>query len=462
MIMKRITSVLLLIAVLLTLTRCEPSVSERTPVSGEADFTSYVALGNSLTAGYTNNALYREGQKQSIPNILAGQMKEAGGGEFLQPLVSPGVGSNADGEARLMLHLVTGPDGEPDLAPAPAAQQGDPIFQDNLEGPFHNLGVPGARSYHLLAEGYGNPQAPGGNFNPFYTRFMSSPTASVVSDAMAADPTFFTLWVGNNDVLGYATNGGTGVDHGDMAEVHEIAGNDITARGVFNASVDGILGNLTAHGAQGAVLNIPDITNIPFFTTVPSQGLMLSAEQAQMLRAAYEAEGVPEPLIPDFQPGQNGFIIEDPEAQMGFRMAEEGELILLSIPQEKLQQEGWGSTTPIPDQYTLRSTQIAATQQAIGDFNNKLAAAASEHGLAFVDVDAKMETVSNRGLLFDGVQLSTDFVQGGIFSLDGVHLTSRGSAVIVNLLVEAINETYGATLSPVNSADFEGVRFPDP
>ena len=33
--------------------------------NGEADFTHYVALGNSLTAGYADNALYITGQTNS-------------------------------------------------------------------------------------------------------------------------------------------------------------------------------------------------------------------------------------------------------------------------------------------------------------------------------------------------------------------------------------------------------------
>jgi hypothetical protein len=39
--------------------------------SGSADFSHYVAIGNSLTSGYTDGALFRAGQQNSIPNILA-------------------------------------------------------------------------------------------------------------------------------------------------------------------------------------------------------------------------------------------------------------------------------------------------------------------------------------------------------------------------------------------------------
>lgn len=60
--------------------------------SGEADFTKYVTVGNSLTAGFADGALYLDGQLNSYPNIIAGQMQLAGGGEFNQPLVNDNTG----------------------------------------------------------------------------------------------------------------------------------------------------------------------------------------------------------------------------------------------------------------------------------------------------------------------------------------------------------------------------------
>ncbi|RZJ78115.1 MAG: G-D-S-L family lipolytic protein, partial [Chryseobacterium sp.] len=52
--------------------------------SGDANFSKYIALGNSLTSGYRDNALYIDGQNESYPNLVAMQMKRAGGGEFIQ------------------------------------------------------------------------------------------------------------------------------------------------------------------------------------------------------------------------------------------------------------------------------------------------------------------------------------------------------------------------------------------
>jgi hypothetical protein len=450
--MKRLSQLSLIALAVLFLVQCEPTLNERTPEPGQADFSSYVAVGNSLTAGYADNALHRDGQLNSFPAIMAGQMKQAGGGDFFQPLVNPGVGANADGQARLILRVAMGPDGTPTLAPGPAAESGQDIFSRKVEGPFNNMGIPGARSFHLVAPGYGN-------HNPFFGRMMSSSQATVLGDAMMAQPTFFTLWVGNNDVLGYATSGGTGQGFAEMGDPAAVAGNDITPMNVFSGSIDALAATLTGGGAKGAVINIPDVTSIPFFTTVPWNGLVLTAEQAQQLRAGYAAQGVPEPLIPDFQAGQNGFIIADPDSPIGLRMAQQGELVLLSVPQDSLRNAGWGSLTPIPDRFTLRASQISEVQQATSAFNTKLQQSANAFDLAFVDVNSVLEAAKT-GLVFDAVLLNTVFVQGGIFSLDGVHISPRGSAVVANVVIEAINATYGSTLSPVNISAYDGVQFP--
>ena len=70
----------------------DTDVNDVVVTSGEADFSKYVALGNSLTAGYRDGALYSSGQAESYPSMLAGQMKLAGGGEFSQPLMPNDVG----------------------------------------------------------------------------------------------------------------------------------------------------------------------------------------------------------------------------------------------------------------------------------------------------------------------------------------------------------------------------------
>src|SRR5690606_162286 len=72
----------------------DPTVDEEPAVviSGEANFSKFVSIGNSLTAGYTDGALFIAGQENSFPNILAGQFALAGGGEFNQPMMNDNLG----------------------------------------------------------------------------------------------------------------------------------------------------------------------------------------------------------------------------------------------------------------------------------------------------------------------------------------------------------------------------------
>lgn len=105
--------------------------------------------------------------------------------------------------------------------------------------PFQNLGVPGAKSFHLVYSGYGNPAGIATKTaNPYYARFASTPTATVVGDAMAQSPTFFSLWIGNNDTLGYATSGG------------DATLDQITPTATFNAAYGAIVTTLTSKGAR--------------------------------------------------------------------------------------------------------------------------------------------------------------------------------------------------------------------
>ncbi|MGB0391681.1 MAG: G-D-S-L family lipolytic protein, partial [Salibacteraceae bacterium] len=69
----------------LAIVSCKPEFDEVTISGGTADFSNYVAIGNSLTAGYADNALYTSGQENSYPMILSTQMGLSTGNTFNQP-----------------------------------------------------------------------------------------------------------------------------------------------------------------------------------------------------------------------------------------------------------------------------------------------------------------------------------------------------------------------------------------
>src|SRR5690606_18270562 len=141
--------------------------------------------------------------------------------------------------------------------------------------------------YHLVAEGYGNIGGVGSTANPYFVRFASSASTSVIADAVAQDPTFFTLWIGNNDILSYATSGGVGVDRTGDTNPAGYGENDITDPNVFASIYNNLLTALTGNGAKGAVANIPDVTSIPYFTTVPYAPVPMDEGTANQVNQGY-------------------------------------------------------------------------------------------------------------------------------------------------------------------------------
>ncbi|NOX45730.1 MAG: SGNH/GDSL hydrolase family protein [Chlorobi bacterium] len=415
---------------------CKPEIDEFKASAGSADFSNYISVGNSLTAGYADGALYHSAQANSYPSILAQQFKTVGGGEFVQPVVESEYGVLP---GKLVLDFSTNCLGDPSLGPVPASGQAEGYSPVGYS--VNNLGVPGAKTFHLLAPGYGNPAGvPVGLANPYYARFASAADASVIGDAAAHEASFFSLWIGNNDVLGYATSGGIG--------------DTITGQQPFAGYMNAILGTLTANGAKGVIANLPGITGAAFFNVIPYNGLVLTdTNQVNGLNAAYAPLGI------TFNLGQNPFIIADPNAPAGLRQITENEMVLLTTPGDSLRCAGWGSIKPIPDQYTLSETEIANINSAIEGYNATIKTLADTYNLAFVDINSYFGQVES-GVTYDGESFSVTYVTGGTFSLDGIHLTQKGYALIANQFITAINGKYGANIPKVSVTDYPGIEFP--
>ncbi|MDZ7741427.1 MAG: hypothetical protein U5Q03_06690 [Bacteroidota bacterium] len=469
---------ILYIITLIFLVSCEPNLSEDYNYSkGNADFTTYVAIGNSLTTGFANAALYKSGQENSFPNILAQQLKLVGGGDFKQPLISTeeGVGITiVQGipyyPSKLKLGLEENTDcqgqgtGEYSLKPVYVdpnpnqAQQLAYLFGNELvEGPYNNVGVPGALIQHLLFDKYGNPTAFDPNtgaplFNPYFVRFASSPSTTVIADAIAKNPTFFTLWIGNNDILGSAMAGTDAA----ITPPEVFAG----AYGVILQSMFGANANL-----EGVLINIPEIHSIPFFTTVskalPWNGLVLDEMQAAGLTQLYALYGHPEIT---FQAGPNAFVVE--EADGTYSRTKEGDLFLLTLPTKKILCEGLGSANPqdttlnpIPGSFVLNISEQEGIQSAIEAYNSSIETLAAQYDIAVMDAHSIMNEMKS-GITVNGLTLSTTFVEGGSFSLDGVHLNPLGFALLTNYLIGVINDHYDANIPEVVVTNYNGIEFP--
>lgn len=480
--------------------------------AGSADFSKYVALGNSLSAGYTDGALFKKGQENSWTKILSEQMKLVGGGEFRIPYIENNTGGlliggqvNSNFLPRLFFNgkapsrLTTSPNSEIFVSPTTEATT-------ILTGPFNNMGVPGAKSFHLLYDGYGNAQnLPTLTANPYFVRFAKAPNSTVLGDALAQLPTFFSLWIGNNDVLGYSLAGG------------DPAIDTITSTPLFEASYTALITNLTAK-AKGVIANIPDVTSIPFFTTIPYNPLTSKGigegdtvlgdtriDQANAglygpLKAVLTQLGAGDRINMLSKTTTNPLLMKDetitdytPQLTAAFqayfqslgdpnylatggafgaiygqaRQTKSTDLILLttqgvigsSAPGVPASINKFGISYPLQDKHILIPTEVTQILDATAAFNTFIKAKATEKGLAFVDANAILGKVAKGGVASNGFTMTSALVFGNAFSLDGVHPTSRGYALIANEFAKAINKTYGSNLPAVDVGKYNNL-FP--
>lgn len=481
--------------------------------AGSADFSNYVSLGNSLTAGFTDGALFQASQTLSMPNLLSQKFSLAGGGSFSQPLTNDNIGGLALAGTRIQdPRLVFGGAGPVSLE----SLIGDvtvttDIALNNPTGPFNNLGVPGAKSFHLLAPGYGNiANVQLGLANPYFVRMTgATPDISVLEMAVGQSPSFFSLWIGNNDVLGYATTGGDGTD-----PITPISG--APGQG-FDGSYGALVATLTAGGAQGVVANIPNVTDVPHFTTVPHNPLdptnpdfgdqiaTLNGIFGQ-LNQVYAFLGVPERSIEFSTTAASEVVIRDetltdlsaqiagvlsasptfPAFVQSFglpveaaplvagllgstygqtREATADDLFVLpsssiigtvntesvaalmaaGLPQTLAGQFSVeGISLPLEDKWVLIPSEQEEIAVATAAFNQIIEATANQAGLALVDANGLLNQLANGGITSGDFTLTSNLVTGSAFSLDGIHPTARGYALLANEFMKAIDATYGS------------------
>jgi hypothetical protein len=436
----------LYISLVAGLAACKPSVQTPTPTHGSADFSKYISVGNSLTAGYADGGLYLDGQENSYPSIIAKQMASVGGGTFNQPLFST---AQANGSGYLQL---TGFDatGSPITAPVttnlaitgivPIPGFGNvTTYAKYTGGTINNFGVPGIKLLHVTLASYGN-------LNGFYERLLPGAEGThntAYLDFVTANPfTFFSNWLGNNDALGYATSGG--------------AGDVLTDKATFSALYSLVMSKLTAAGQKGVVATIPDVTSIPYFNTVTVGAILAGVQkanptvQALFINAKSDATATGTTYAARPATANDLIVLTFPTKLIG---------TLVSTPAGMLPY-GLTPYSPIENQYVLDANEIALTKDYVNSYNNTIKSVASAKGIAVNDMFTFLNNVKAHGLVVDGVSLSSAYISGGLFSLDGVHLTPRGYSIVANEFIKAINAQYGSNIPLANVSAYRGVKFP--
>jgi hypothetical protein len=439
--MKNFKHYIFIVAGLILLSACKPNIDTVKPSRANVDFSRYISIGNSLTAGYADGGLYLAGQQNSYPSIIAKQLQTVGGGPFNQPLFSA---DQANGSGYLKLTGFS-PSGAPITTTVTSNLAirgqinipgfGNVILYTKYTGDIENYGVPGIKLEQIT-------YAPLGNLNGYYERLL--PNASPGNNTpylsfITAKPfTFFSNWLGNNDALLYATSGG--------------AGDVLTDKTVFNELYQLLIGTMTAGGAKGVVATVPDVTSIPYFNTV-TVGAVLGAVQAAnpQVKAIYI----------------NALVSGSTYAP---RAATASDLLVLTFPTNLIGTPvstpygtlpyGLTPYSPIDNQYVLDANEVALTQDYVKSYNQTIKAVAAAKGLAVFDAYTFLNQVKTYGYVDDGISLGSQYIQGGIFSLDGVHLTPRGYAIVANEFIKAINAKYGTSIPLADITQYHSILFP--
>lgn len=445
------------------------------PQAGNADFSKFVAVGNSLTSGFMDGALYNDGQKNSFPIRMAESMRAVNPGlAFNQPDINAEKGANSSFPGFGRLAFIKPPCEKSNPGPRPIGLA-DPVTPyGGNKATLNNYGVPGMKVIEAGVGGYGL-------LNGLFGRFAVDPlTSSVLGDLAAnnADASFFSMWLGSNDVLRYALSGGTGNPNG-------VGSNDMTPEAVFTAAYSAALNTmlgLKGGQAKGVVGNVPNVTDIPNVRVVnlSIKPFALDAPTATFLNAAFVMQGF---NSPGFTAGSNNFFAIQTGPNTVKQMNPVEDFLLFSTPSDSLgtgtfinanspicataNRAGWGVSKPIPNQFVLDKTEIALIQSRVAAFNTIIAnavATANANGIrvALVDINKFLGVMNTTGVTYGTTNINSKpstFPFGNAFSLDGVHPNQKGYAVIANEFVKAINQAFGSTLPLADPNSYPGVTI---
>ncbi len=383
---------------------------------GGADFTRFVGVGDSLTAGFRDGALHASAQQEGFYALVAQSMNTP----VVVPLIAePGIPTpNAATSTGLMLQVAgTCQVGGFTIATGQTTGRVNPTL------PATDVAVPGQNVSEALTVKWAMDPAniPGtaDTAEDFILGFpyvlapapLNTPRTQIET-AVGLQPTFVSFWLGSNDALGAALGGSAAA---------------LTPVADFNTAVDQAAGAIANTGADVVLLNVPDVTVIPnLFSEKDVEALTgLSAANVDLLFGIKKKDFIPLSTLPTLQAIAAG-------------------------------QQPPRSLTP---NQILTKKEIKQIRKAIKSYNKKLSDVATANGWAFVDVNALLTDYDKNGVVVPGVGTLTTAYLGGIFGLDGVHPSATGQALTAAAIITAINAKYGTTLEP---PDIAAIAAADP
>lgn len=398
------------------------------PAIAQVDFTRYVALGDSLTAGFVGGGLMDYYQYRSYPALLA---QQAGTATFEMPLIAPpGLGPVL--ELKSLAPLAIGPTDVP-----PPADPFEYFYNVTLEAPYQNLGIPGSNTYDmLLTTGNIFNLIAGNQDNAMHDIILRQPQVenpatgelidyTAVVGAITQDPTFATVWIGNNDFLG-AVVAATPIDGVTMTPVEAFEQYYTQAIGALATALP---------NSQIVVFEVvADPRWAPFVSTIPNMVDVLGLGPVQLM-------------------GEDGPI----EATDRLTLAASALIAQgygLPIPGAPPLPENLDIVTGSPG-VILREEELQTIVDRTSAFNAIIAGAAAAfpnvHMFSFNPTLQALATGTYR--TFGGIELTSQLLVGGAFSYDGIHAQNVGYGVVAYELIDFLNSELNAGLPQINMYD---------
>jgi len=376
-----------------------------TPVGGDI-FKSYVAIGNSITAGYQSGGINDSTQRQSFAFLLAGQM---GTQYHYAALAKPGcpapiantqTGARVSGAASTACALRIG---------------------SSVTDILNNVAVPGARVL--------DPSSSSTVASNALTTFILG-GKSQAQRALDAQPTFVTIWIGNNDVL---EAGASGI----IVPIAGVSPGIVSTQAQFQTSYEAMITQLvdSEPSLKGVLIGVVQVAGIPLL-----QSGALIASSAAIQAGISQAAGQTVTIHPNCTGSAS--LVSVPQLIPLIRSGAHPPLISC--------QAGVVPGTLVGDLFVLDATEQATLGAAIAGYNAYIQTKAAAIGFGYYDPNVSFAALKAAGAIPPFPNLaSTNQTFGTYFSLDGVHPSAAAHKLIANELIGVINAKYGTSVQLV-------------
>jgi lysophospholipase L1-like esterase len=388
------------------------------PTPNNAIFASYVAIGNSITAGFQSNGINDSTQRQSYARLLATSMNTP----YRYPsLAMPGCAApiaNTQTGALVTTGVAAGSVALP--------CSGRTVAVDTNEI-LNNVAVPGARVL--------DPTSVSSVASNTLTQIVLKGKTQV-QQALRAKPTFVSIWIGNNDVLVAGLSG-------FLTPVPGVSPGIVSTQTVFQTNYDAMTSQLVA-GAPGLKGLLVGVAKVQYLPSLSQGGVIAASPTIQAgLKAA---TGTTVTVHPNCT--ASSALINVPSLIVAIRKYVANPSDPAGHPPVvACDKNSAPYPAPIGDIFVLDPNEQTTLNAAIDGYNNYISAKAATLGFAYYDPNILFAAKRANGEIPPFPNLaSSNATFGALISLDGVHPSAAAHAQLASAMIAAINAKYGTTL----------------